>query len=206
MYYRCTYIYSHVTYVYECVSMYRDSGISLVAQWLGFCTSTAGSTSLIPGWGTKILPCSSAKTKNFFFFFKEREIAENSIWAWLDLAHLFLTGLKKQSKLFYSESNLAENTVNYFHLLIWRFCRQDTCCTLMPISHALVLSSPVVKWKSCVCSISLPFHYFFLNLLCLRSPFPRLQGKLNYFLEEGWILPFGFRRPKVGPVVCVSFI
>ena len=76
MYYRCMYIYSHVTYVYECVSMYRDSGICLVAQRLGLCTSTAGSTSLIPGWGTKILPCSSAKKKKFFFLKRERDSRE----------------------------------------------------------------------------------------------------------------------------------
>ena len=47
-----------------------------------------------------------------------------------------------------------------------------------------------------LCSISLPFHFFFLNL-CLRSPFPRLQG---------WILSFGFFPPNVGPVVCVSLV
>ena len=39
-----------------------------------------------------------------------------------------------------------------------------------------------------LCNISLPFHYYFFKLLCLRSPFFRLQGKLNFFLEEGWIL------------------
>ena len=60
MYYRCMYICSHVTYVCACVSMY-GSGISLVVQRLGLCTFTAGGSSLIPGWGTKILPCSSAK-------------------------------------------------------------------------------------------------------------------------------------------------
>ena len=27
-----------------------------------------------------------------------------------------------------------------------------------------------------------------LNWLCLKFHFPRLQGKLNYFLEKGWIL------------------
>ena len=34
---------------------------------------------------------------------------------------------------------------------------------------------------------SLPFHYFFFfNLLCLRSPFPRLQGCILSFF---WFLP-----------------
>ena len=59
------------------------------------------------------------------------------------------------------------------------------------------------------------FSFCFFKLLCLRSPFPRLQGNLNssllqgknYFLEEGWILSsFCFCPPKVGPVVCASFI
>ena len=31
---------------------------SLVVQWLGLCTSTAGGTGSIPGWGTKILHAS----------------------------------------------------------------------------------------------------------------------------------------------------
>ena len=29
--------------------------------------------------------------------------------------------------------------------------------------------------------------FFFFKVLCLKSPFPRLQGKLNSFFEEGWI-------------------
>ena len=36
-----------------------------------------------------------------------------------------------------------------------------------------------------LCSISLPFHYFFFNLFCLRSPFPRLQG---WILSSFWFL------------------
>ena len=30
------------------------AGTSLAVQWLRLCASTAGSTGLIPGWGTKI--------------------------------------------------------------------------------------------------------------------------------------------------------
>ena len=41
MYHRCMYICSHVTYVCEFESMY-GSGISLMVQQLGLCTSTAG--------------------------------------------------------------------------------------------------------------------------------------------------------------------
>ena len=37
-----------------------------------------------------------------------------------------------------------------------------------------------------LCNISLPFHYFFFNLLCFRSPFPRLQG---WILSSFWFLP-----------------
>ena len=49
-----------------------------------------------------------------------------------------------------------------------------------------------------LCSISLPFYafFFFFNLFCLRSHFPRLQGKLNSFLEEGWILSFFWFLPS----------
>ena len=38
-----------ITTLYE-----NDRGHSLVVQWLGLCTSKAGATGLIPGWGTKI--------------------------------------------------------------------------------------------------------------------------------------------------------
>ena len=34
--------------------------------------------------------------------------------------------------------------------------------------------------------------------MCLRSPFPRLQRKLNYFLEEGWILFSFWFLPSYG--------
>ena len=51
-----------------------------------------------------------------------------------------------------------------------------------------------------LCSLSLPFHYLFLffNLLCLRSPFSRLQG---WILSSLWFLP-----SKFGPVVCINFL
>ena len=39
---------------------------------------------------------------------------------------------------------------------------------------------------------------FFFKLLCLRSSFPRLQGKLNSFLEEGWILSSFWFLPSWG--------
>ena len=36
-----------------------------------------------------------------------------------------------------------------------------------------------------LCNICLPFHDYFLNLLCLRSPFPRLQ---SWILSSFWFL------------------
>jgi len=44
----------------------------------------------------------------------------------------------------------------------------------------------------------LTFIIYFFKLLCLRSPFPRLQRKLNYFLEEGWILFSFWFLPSYG--------
>ena len=40
------------------------------------------------------------------------------------------------------------------------------------------------------------FWLFSLNILCLKSPFPKLQCR---------VLPFGFCSPKLGRVVCVNF-
>ena len=73
--------------------------------------------------------------------------------------------------------------------------------------HASFIWTSVFLVCSFICVVFLfLFIIFFFNLLCLKSPFPRLQGKLNSFLEEGWILSFGFCPTKVGPVVCVSFL
>ena len=45
----------------------------------------------------------------------------------------------------------------------------------LPISSSFIWTSVFPSLLFHLCSISLPFHYFF-NLLCLRSPFLRLQG------------------------------
>ena len=37
-----------------------------------------------------------------------------------------------------------------------------------------------------LCNTPLPFNFFFFNLLCLRSPFPRLQG---WIISSFWFLP-----------------
>ena len=42
------------------------SGTSLMVQWLGFCTSTAGVMGLIPGWGIKILHAVQSGKKQHF--------------------------------------------------------------------------------------------------------------------------------------------
>lgn len=78
-----------------------------------------------------------------------KEIIKNSIMS-LARSYIFLTVLKKESKLFYSESNLAKDTLNYFPILIGRFCSQDTHCTLMLVSHVVLASTPMTKWKSCM--------------------------------------------------------
>ena len=65
-------------------------------------------------------------------------------------------------------------------------------------SGSLPISSSCI-WTSVFLACSFPCAVFlylsilllvclFLNLLCLRSPFPSLQGKLNPLLEEDWIL------------------
>ena len=40
--------------------------------------------------------------------------------------------------------------------------------------------------------------FSFFKVTLLRSPFPRLQGKLNSFLEEGWVLSFFWFLPSKG--------
>ena len=49
-----------------------------------------------------------------------------------------------------------------------------------------------------LCSISMPFHYFFLTY--------RVWGLLFSGFKVEFFLPFGFCPPKVGPVVCVWFV
>ena len=49
-----------------------------------------------------------------------------------------------------------------------------------------------------LCSISLPFCDFFLTYCVCGLLFPGFKVEL--------FLPFGFFPPKVGPVVCVSFL
>ena len=76
------------------------------------------------------------------------------------------------------------------------FCFQGFCSSLLTsfwILFPVVCLFPLHLFGLCVTSlffhlysISLPFHYFFLNLLCLRSPFPRLQGWIPSFF---WFLP-----------------
>ena len=90
-----------------------------------------------------------------------------------------------------------------FSILLSRFLIIFTLIFLNSFSGSLPISSSFI-WTSVflVCSsISVVFlclFAIFLNLLCLRSPFPRLQC---------WILSsFRFLPSKVGPVVCISVL
>ena len=52
----------------------RNSGNSLVVQWLGLCVFTAEGTGSIPGWGTKIPASGVAKPKRKKEKRKKKEI------------------------------------------------------------------------------------------------------------------------------------
>ena len=47
---------------------------------------------------------------------------------------------------------------------------------------------PVYQARALLSCIQPGLIHFFFNLLCFRSPYSRLQWKLNSFLKEGWIL------------------
>jgi len=102
--------------------------------------------------------------------------------------------------------NSAKSLLIYsciFSILFSRFLIIFTIIILNSFSGSLPISSSIICTSvflvfSFICAVFLCFFIFFLNLLCLRSPFPRLQG---WILSSFWFCP-----PKVGPVVCVSFI
>ena len=87
-----------------------------------------------------------------------------------------------------------------FSILLSRFLIIFTITVLNYFSGSLPISSSFI-WTSVflvcafICAVFLCL-FFFSYLLCLRSPFPRLQGKLNSFLEEGWILSFFWFLPS----------
>ena len=54
----------------------------------------------------------------------------------------------------------------------------------LPISSSFIWTSMFIVFSFIFLVFLCLFKNFF-NLLCLRSLFPRLQGKLNSFLEEG---------------------
>ena len=92
--------------------------------------------------------------------------------------------------------------VNWFwHFLhyISRFLIIFTITILNSFSGSLPISSSFM-WTSVflvcslICAVFLCFYIIFLNLLHLRSPFPRLQGWILYY--------FAFCPPKSGPVLC----
>ena len=55
----------------------------------------------------------------------------------------------------------------------------------LPISSSFIWTSVFLFVPSFVKYFFAFSLFFFFNLLCLRSPFPRLQGKLNSSFEEG---------------------
>ena len=92
----------------------------------------------------------------------------------------------------FSRSLLIDSYI--FSILFSRFLIIFTIIILNYFSGNLSIA-PSFTWTSvflvcsfiCIVFLCL-FIIIFFNLLCLRSPFPRPQGKLNSFLEEGWIL------------------
>ena len=102
-----------------------------------------------------------------------------------------------------SRSLLIESCI--FSILFPEFLIIFTIIILNSFSGSLPTSSSFT-WTSVflvysfICVVFFCLFSIFLNLLCLRSPFPRLQGKLNSFLKKvEFFLPFGFCPPKVGP-------
>ena len=84
--------------------------------------------------------------------------------------------------------------VNWFlYFLHFVFKVFDYLFILNSFSGSLPISSSFI-WTSVflVCSfirvVFLCLFTVFFNLSSWKFPFPRLQGKLNSFLEEGWIL------------------
>jgi len=89
-----------------------------------------------------------------------------------------------------------------FSILFSRFLIIFTIIILNSFSGSLPISS---SFDFCVsslflhlCSISLPFHYFFLTYC--------VWGLLSPGFKVEFFLPFSFCPPKIGPIVCVSFI
>ena len=72
-------------------------------------------------------------------------------------------------------------------LIIFTIIFMNSFSGNFPISSSFAWTSSLFLAYSFICVLFLCLFFLF-KLLCLRSPFPRLQEKLNSFLEEGWIL------------------
>ena len=70
----------------------------------------------------------------------------------------------------------------------------------LPISSSFIWTSVFPSLLFHLCSISLPFHYYYYY--CFTYCF---WGLLFPGFKVKFFLPFGFCPYKVGPVVCVSF-
>ena len=92
--------------------------------------------------------------------------------------------------LIYSRSLLIDSCI--LSILFWRFLIIFTILILNSFSNSLPTSSSFI-WTSVflvcyfICAVFLCLFITFLNLLCLRSPSPRLQGWiLSSFWKKGW--------------------
>jgi len=92
--------------------------------------------------------------------------------------------------LFFNSSRFLLIDYCIFSILFSRFLIIFTIIILnsfpgnFPISFSFIWTSVFLVY-SFICAVFLCILIFFFKLLYLRSPFPRLQGKLNSFLEEG---------------------
>ena len=114
--------------------------------------------------------------------------------------------------LFFNSSRSLLIDSYIFSILFSRFLIIFTTIILNYFSGSLPISSSFI-WTSVflvcslICVVFLCLFVIFFNLLCLRSPFPRLQGKLILSLKKvEFFLSFDFYPPKFSPVVCLSFV
>ena len=71
-------MWSFVSVLFTYHSVYEVDETSQVVPWLGLCTSTAGGTSSIPDWGTKIphaAQCGQISKIKFKKFFQKISLA-----------------------------------------------------------------------------------------------------------------------------------
>ena len=150
-------------------------------------------------------------------YWSDTAAAACSYWHFLievDFVDLFSSVIFLSS----SRSLLIDSCI--FSILFSRFLIIFTIIILnyfsgnFPISSWFFRTSVFLVCSFICAAVLCLFFSFFFKVLCLRSPFPRLQEKLNSFLEEGWILISFWLLPSWGwssglcevCEVCVRFI